>query len=146
MKCKIQNCDKVAATIGMCNAHYLRKHRYGRIHSVKRTYGTGSFRKDGYKLISHNGRRILEHRLIMELSLGRPLSRSEIIHHLNHDPQDNRLENLVLTTFSQHPKYHVGEPRKPFSKKAIENMQTAQKKAVHKHQRDHLTGQFVKSS
>jgi hypothetical protein len=49
-------------------------------------------RKDGY---------VMEHRLIMARMAGRPLLRQEVVHHRNHDPQDNREENLELFVSNQ---------------------------------------------
>lgn len=50
-----------------------------------------------------------EHRRLMESHLGRELSRDEVVHHINHDKTDNRLENLVVMTRAEHIKEHHPE-------------------------------------
>ena len=60
-------------------------------------------RKDGY---------VMEHRLMVAQAIGHPLIRREVVHHINHNPEDNRLENLMLFETNQaHKSYeHHGEP------------------------------------
>lgn len=60
-----------------------------------------------YKIINIDGKRIYEHRYIMEKYLNRKLERNEHIHHINGDPMDNRIENLQLLTNSEHQKLEL---------------------------------------
>ena len=46
---------------------------------------------------------VMEHRLIMEKHLGRFLTKTEVIDHINHNRSDNRIENLQL--FSSNGKH-----------------------------------------
>jgi hypothetical protein len=49
---------------------------------------------------------VLEHRLAMEKKLGRYLEPWEKVHHINGDQTDNRIENLVITSLSEHMRGH----------------------------------------
>lgn len=55
-----------------------------------------------------------EHRLVVEEQIGRLLTRREHVHHINGDKADNRLENLIALTHSEHLKLHGAAGLKRF--------------------------------
>lgn len=74
---------------------------------------------NGYVMVRVGGKYKLEHRHVMEQHLGRTLTRREHVHHLNHDKQDNCLENLEVVDIAEHNRKHTTErwqADKPFRK------------------------------
>lgn len=58
--------------------------------------------KHKYKTIMVNGNQVREHRWLMEQHIGRKLERWEHVHHINDDSSDNRIENLMVVSNSDH--------------------------------------------
>lgn len=53
-----------------------------------------------------NGKKTTKHRAIMEKAIGRKLKKDEIVHHINGNKLDNRLENLAIVSPQEHAKIH----------------------------------------
>lgn len=59
-------------------------------------------------------------RIIMENKLNRILSSKEIVHHINGDPSDDRIENLIITNRANHViEHHTGAKRSELTRKRI---------------------------
>lgn len=56
--------------------------------------------KDGYVML---------HTVIMERHIGRYLAYNEVVHHINHDRTDNRIENILLMDKKEHMSMHMKE-------------------------------------
>lgn len=102
-KCKY--CDNLLGKkgcLGMCNKHYIQFKRWGDpLHADKKIRA----KIDGYYRDGRTGRR--EHRLIYETYYGIKLTDEEVVHHINFNKTDNRIENLYkYPNASEHIKAH----------------------------------------
>lgn len=96
-QCSVDGCENKAGNAkGLCNAHYLRLSRYGRLHSVRRDYGSGTIKTEGYLEVVKDKVKEYAHRTKAAKALGRPLPPGSEVHHANRDKLDNNAGNLVI--------------------------------------------------
>lgn len=111
-KCSVDGCARLASGAGLCGMHYYRLKAHGSVgqaESVRAAFGTGSIRRDGYRIIRHNGVTTFEHRVVLEGVLGRPMTATETAHHKDGNRSNNDPANLELWDRAQPPGQRVAD-------------------------------------
>ena len=125
--CSVEGCQEKHYSNGMCKTHLYRFKRHGDVQAhipIRKGYPTGLLSRSwrggesrlrngrvliyapGHPKASSCGLYVLRYVLIVEKHLGRFLNDDEIVHHINGDHTDDRLENLQVMTRGEHNKVH----------------------------------------
>lgn len=102
--CSVEGCERKAEKRGWCSTHWWRWKKHGSFDDPRprRHINAG-----GYVVLRRDNAYVLEHRLVMEESLGRRLLPGETVHHKNGVKDDNRIENLELWSTNHPPGQRV---------------------------------------
>lgn len=86
--------SEVAAELGRSFGEVCRK---ANLMGIRSWHHDAGYDDRGRFYIGHlHGKRVYEHRYLMEKELGRPLKSNEIVHHIDGDRKNNDITNLYL--------------------------------------------------
>lgn len=74
-------------------------------------YKGGGMTNTGYWQISVDSKRYLDHRYKMQEHLGRPLTSTEAVHHIDGNKLNNDISNLQVMTYREHQLLHWKQKR-----------------------------------
>jgi hypothetical protein len=126
--CTFQGCTNQIHAKGLCGKHLKRLYRNGSPSIALPTARKGSDngRWNGGVITNRNrvfvyspqhprperGNYVRRARLVIEKSLGRFLTSDEVVHHINGDSMDDRRENLIVLSQSDHAYLHCSQKPK----------------------------------
>jgi hypothetical protein len=89
--------DRIASVARQLNRRESEVSKRARSLGVQFRKPTKGVDQQGRPIRAHvDGKRVMEHRAVMEDHLGRPLREGEIVHHIDQDKTNNSLENLYI--------------------------------------------------
>ena len=137
--CRVEGCARKPRIRGYCSKHYSRWRIHGDPRVNKRNGRIVA--SSGYILVKKHGHPradvrgyVREHILVAEATLGRPLKRGEVVHHINANHSDNRPENLAIMPGRIHILLHAalnrGENMESFKVVPISSVHDLREKEV----------------
>ena len=96
----------MAGIKGMNTGHKVSQETRAKISKRLINGGRGYSTTSGYKIWHKAGIYKKDHRLIMEKHLGSLLKPTELVHHKDGNPLNNRIDNLEITNNSEHLTFH----------------------------------------
>lgn len=99
MTCSVPTCERAVKSRGFCGMHLQRFYKYGDTERRMKNWHSGSCRHgQGYVRVHvGNNKYRMEHVVIAEKALGKPLPKGAVVHHVDGDPAANRKPwNLVV--------------------------------------------------
>ena len=98
---------------------------------MKSKFGNVGLNQAGYQIITSAKEGNLKkrvHRLIWEDWYGKPVPKGYVIHHINEDKADNRIQNLQCVSNANHIRFHhKGKKCKPFTEEHKRKLGEAKK-------------------
>ena len=121
--CSVVGCERPSVARGLCGGHLQRLAIHGDVRPhIKLGDKRGSLNprwQGGIKKVSENRTQtyspdhplsrngyVLTYRLVAEKKLGRFLTETEVVHHINGDVTDNSPDNLEVMTQAEHASRH----------------------------------------